>query len=266
MTSIKNLGYRTDAIFHLRDGFIEEHADYWSIRTPTNPSFWFGNFILFKQAPGPGDLNRWLQIHDQVFGKTLNHVTLGWDEANPGSTEEFLADGFKSSDGMVLSLSEYSGETTINPKLEVRKLTSESEWKEMTDLQIEIDRDYFKLPQDNGVFRNNQMVALKKMADEGQGDWWGAFDQGELVGGMGLYFDEDRTIGRFQYVTTRESHRRQRVCTTLLDQVVRHAFATVRPESLVINTGADDDNPALVVYKKFGFREAMLSHALTRHD
>lgn len=265
MIPIQNLGYRTDAIFHLRDGFVEEHADHYTIRTPSNPNYWFGNFILFKKAPLPGDLPRWLQIHQDVFSDTQSHITLGWDEDHPGATQEFLDAGFSIDDGIALAISSYDGGATINPDLVVRKLTTDSEWQQITHLQIETDRVDFKLPGDEGVFRTTQMKSLRTMAEEGHGNWWGAFHDGDLVGGMGLYFDPDRTVGRFQYVTTRLTHRRQRVCTTLLDHVVRHAFATIQPEQLVISTGAEDDNRALKVYENFGFTPAERSYALIKH-
>lgn len=264
MVSIKNLSFRTDAIFHLRDGFVEEYADYFAIRTPSNPTFWFGNFIIFKKAPRPGDLPRWLQIHEHVFRNTLNHITLGWDEDQPGVTEEFIDAGFKTHDGIVLSMASYENRAAINPDLLVRKLRTDLDWKQIVDLQIEIDLKDFQHKDDGGVFRSTHMKSLRTMAEEGHGDWWGAFHQDELIGGMGLYFDVDRTLGRFQYVTTRSSYRRQRVCTTLLDQVVRHAFEAVDPEQLVLNTGADASNPAIKVYENFGFVPTARSYALVK--
>ena len=259
MTPIKNLCYRSDAIFHLRDGFVEEHADYFAIRTPSNPSFWFGNFILFKRAPMPGDLSRWLQIHEHIFGSALNHITLGWDEDHPGVTGEFVDAGFKIQDGIGLSIAAYENPVATNPDLVVRRLRSDSEWKQMVDLQIEIDREDFQYGGDNGDFRTTQMNSLRAMAEEGRGDWWGAFDQDSeaVIGGMGLYFDADHTFGRFQYVTTRSTSRRQRVCTTILDHVVRHAFETFHPEQLVISTGADSAGSSASVQP--GFRTGCLA-------
>lgn len=266
MHAIKNIGYRTDMIFHDRNGFVEEHADYFAIRTPTNPSFWFGNFILFARAPVAGDFEGWMNTHREVFGATLNHVTLSWDEPTPGFIDEFIAAGFRPSNGLALSMCTYGGGAAINPDIAVRTLHETSEWEAMLAQQIVADREDFGYPEDGGFFRRTEMKSLKAMAEDGQGHWWGAFDGPELVGGMGLYFDVERTVGRFQYVTTRASHRRQRVCTTLLDRAVRHAFETVKVKQLVICTGADDSNPAITAYRNFGFREAVRSYALTRRD
>lgn len=266
MHAIKNIGYLTDTIFHDRHGFVEEHADYFTIRTPTNPTFWFGNYLLFKRAPAAGDFGKWMEIHREVFRGSLNHVTIGWDEPTPGFIDEFIAAGFRTSNGLALSMNSYGGEAAINPTITVRPLRETSEWEAMLEQQMVIDREDFGYPEDGGFFRRTEMKSLKAMAEEERGHWWGAFDGPELVGGMGLYFDVSRTVGRFQYVTTRSTHRRQRVCTTLLDQVVRYAFESVKVQQLVICTGADDDNPAIPTYRNFGFREAVRSYALTRRD
>lgn len=266
MHAIKNIGYLTDTIFHDRNGFVEEHADYFVIRTPSNPTFWFGNFLLFKRAPVSGDYEEWMGIHQQVFGDTLNHVTIGWDEPKPGEIDEFIAEGFRTSNGLGLSMSAYDGRATINPSITVRPLREASEWEAMLEQQLVIDREDLGYPEDGGFFRRTEMKSLMAMAEDGRGDWWGAFLAGELVGGMGLFFDQTRTVGRFQYVTTKALHRRQGVCTTLLDGAVQHAFQTVEVEQLVICTGADDDNPAIPTYRNFGFREVVRSFAVTRRE
>ncbi|MEQ1861523.1 MAG: GNAT family N-acetyltransferase [Chthoniobacteraceae bacterium] len=207
-----------------------------------------------------------MAIHRGVFGGALNHVTFGWDEPAPGFIDEFIAAGFRTSNGLALSMSAYDGGVSVNQDLTVRPLRETSEWEAMLEQQMHIDREDFGYPEDGGFFRRTQMKSLRALAEAGHGDWWGAFHGSELIGGMGLYFDEERTVGRFQYVTTRASRRRQRVCTTLLDRAVRHAFETVKVKQLVICTGADDKNPAIPTYRNFGFRETVSSYALTRRD
>ena len=184
----------------------------------------------------------------------------------PGFVDEFVAAGFKPFNGLSLVLSAYAGGTRINSGLTVRKLRESSDWEAMLEQQVCIDHEDFGYLRDGGVFRRKQLNSLRAMAEEGHGDWWGAFQGDELVGGMGLYFDEARSVGRFQYVTTLKNHRRRRVCTTLLDSAVRHAFETVKVKELVIWTGADDDNPAIPTYRHFGFRDTVRTYALTRRD
>ncbi len=262
--AMENLVCRTDAIFHRWEGVVETHPTHWVIRTPHNPRFWFGNYVLFRRAPQGGDLADWLAVHRDAFGTRLNHVTLGWDEPVPGATAQFVEAGFKASHGVSFSISGYSAGAKINPRLTVRALRTTAEWEAMVEQHKQVDRDDFGYPVDDSGFRTRQLVSARRMAEAGRGDWWGAYLAETLVGGMGLFYDERGTTGRFQYVTTSPAHRRQRVCTTLLDHVVRHAFETVRPGVLVISTGADEGNPALNVYQGFGFKEAMRSYAFTR--
>ena len=160
MHSIKNIGFRTDTIFHLRDGFVDEHADCFAIRTPANPSFWFGNFLLFKRAPIAGDFDDWISAHREVFGGALNHATFGWDEPTPGFVDEFVAVGFKTFNGLSLVLSAYDGSAKINSDLTVRKLRESSEWEAMLEQQVRVDREDFGYREDGGVFRMERLDGL----------------------------------------------------------------------------------------------------------
>jgi hypothetical protein len=47
--NLKSLGYRTDLIFASFDGEITDRGDYLAIRSPTNPDFYWGNFLLFSR-------------------------------------------------------------------------------------------------------------------------------------------------------------------------------------------------------------------------
>ena len=51
MREIRNLGYRTDCVILHYNGQIEEKEDYYVIRTPSNPTYYWGNFLLYKFAP-----------------------------------------------------------------------------------------------------------------------------------------------------------------------------------------------------------------------
>lgn len=264
MNSPQDLSYRTDFIFHHHNGVVEEHADYWVVRTPSNPTFWFGNFVLFKRAPIAADLDSWLTVHDEAFGESLNHHIFGWDVPQEGDISAFLAAGFKTSHGISLALTEYTMPVPINPSVTVRPILTDEDWEAVINEQILVDRVDFANPEDGGEFRRKQMMAYRPLIAKGRGHWWGAFIENKLVGNMGLFFDEANIVGRFQNVSTHPAHRRKRICTTLLDHIVRHTFETVEAKQLVICTGADDDNAAIPTYKNFGFKFAAPSFALKR--
>lgn len=265
MSVPQNLSYQTDLIFHRYEGEVEEHADYWVVRTPSNPTFWFGNFVLFRRAPqGPGACEEWLQIHHEQFGDSLNHRVFGWEEPREGEIDSFLQQGFKTSHAIALTLDHVPTPPRLNPEVEVRPITTKDDWEKVAVQQIAADRDDFGYPEDGGKFRRNQLANYQAMSSDHRGNWWGAFLDEKLVGNMGLFFDEENRVGRFQNVGTHADHRRQRVCTTLLNHIVEDAFNRVGARQVVICTGMEDDNPAVPTYRKFGFTDAGPGYAVMR--
>src|SRR3990172_6867910 len=55
----RSLAWRTDLIFPRFDGEILDRGRYLVIRTPSNPTFYWGNFLLFDGPPAPGDDEPW---------------------------------------------------------------------------------------------------------------------------------------------------------------------------------------------------------------
>ena len=51
LTEPHSLGWRTDLIFARFDGEVVPRCDHLVIRAPHNPTFWWGNFLLYDHAP-----------------------------------------------------------------------------------------------------------------------------------------------------------------------------------------------------------------------
>ena len=66
--NIHSLGYRTDLFFPRFDGEVTDRGDYIVIRTTSNPTYHWGNFLLFSQPPAAGDLERWLRLFAAEIG------------------------------------------------------------------------------------------------------------------------------------------------------------------------------------------------------
>src|SRR5215469_14471062 len=64
---VRSLGYRTDLMIRVLEGSqVEDHGDYLVIRSPRNPTYWWGNFLLLA-APKPGQARRWLAAFRSEF-------------------------------------------------------------------------------------------------------------------------------------------------------------------------------------------------------
>ena len=66
---VRSLGYRTDLFFPAFDGRIVDRGEYLVIQTPANPTYHWGNFLLFEAPPREGDLERWTQLFRQEIGE-----------------------------------------------------------------------------------------------------------------------------------------------------------------------------------------------------
>ena len=66
---VRSLAYRTDLIFPTFDGEIFDRGNYLVIRTPSNPTFYWGNFLLFDQPPSKGDYSRWQEKFVEEIAK-----------------------------------------------------------------------------------------------------------------------------------------------------------------------------------------------------
>jgi hypothetical protein len=54
---IKSLGYRTDLLLlELSGSEFQDTGEYVVIRTPANPMYWWGNFLLYRSIFAAGDV------------------------------------------------------------------------------------------------------------------------------------------------------------------------------------------------------------------
>ena len=107
--SALSLGWRTDLIFARFDGQVTDCGNHVRVLTPGNPTFWWGNFLLFQHAPGPGDLERWMALfEDEISARqpASRHRAFGVDVRERLTLPpEFAAAGFTLSEATVLTLS-----------------------------------------------------------------------------------------------------------------------------------------------------------------
>jgi hypothetical protein len=130
--NLHSLAYRADLILPRFDGIILDRGDYLVIRTPTNPLFYWGHFLLFIAPPGPGDFDRWRQLFAEEFGDLpqVKHITLGWDapDGTQGEIQPFLDAGFHYSKEVVQVAETVYPPPYPNAAIAIRLLTTDAEW------------------------------------------------------------------------------------------------------------------------------------------
>jgi ribosomal protein S18 acetylase RimI-like enzyme len=249
---LQSLGYRTDLFFPRFDGEVMDRGDYIVIRTPSNPSFYWGNFLLFTAPPAEGDFDRWRALFAKEIGAspTVNHMAFGWD-GTAGETGEivpFLEAGFTLEDSVVLTARAIVRPAKFNEEVVIRPLTEDWEW----DVALE-NKIACRPPEHEEagwrVYAAKQMARRRAMTCAGWGSWFGAFLDGRLIGNLGV-FAHDR-VGRFQSVCTHPDFRRLGVCGALVYEAAGYALANMGAEVLVMV--ADAHYHAARIYEGVGF-------------
>ena len=80
----RSLALATDLDVLALDRVIERRDGFLLVRSPGNPTFYWGNFLLFDREPAPGDGPRWEALFDEAFGDDprVKHRTFAWDRTD----------------------------------------------------------------------------------------------------------------------------------------------------------------------------------------
>lgn len=260
---LRSLGYRTDLIFPAFEGEILDRETYRVIRTPSNPSFHWGNFLLFAGPPQPGDFQRWRDLFALEIGRPpqVEHQTFGWDTSagEQGLIQPFLEAGFRLLHSVVLTARQVHLPPHRAAVVTVRPLRTEAEWGEALSNQVrcrgaEYGEAGYRL------FKQRQMARYQAMVQADLGEWFGAFVGEQLVADLGIF--RDREVGRFQNVETHPDFRRRGIAGTLVYQSAHYALTQLGLETLVMV--ADYDGPPARLYQSVGFQPAEVQVGLER--
>jgi GNAT superfamily N-acetyltransferase len=250
---VRSLGYRTDLIFPTFDGVIIDRGDYLIIRTPSNPSFYWGNFLLFDHPPQEGDHMNWRELFVKEIGTPpqVEHQAFGWDTTNRemGTIQPFRESGFLLEHSAVLTAQRDNLISKFSPDVTLRRLQSEEDWNQSIENQV-ICREPMFSESGYRTFRQRQVKRYRDMVSHGLGAWFGAFSGSRLVADLGFFCD--RELGRYQSVQTHPDFRRQGFAGALVYNAALYALDHFNLETLVIV--AETDSPAERLYQSIGFQ------------
>lgn len=248
---VTSLGYRTDlALLELGGSTVEDRGDHLVVRTPHNPAFWWGNFLLLQAIPPADEAPGWVRRHRETFG--ADHVSLGFDGVS-GTTDDLAAFGplGLSADGSsVMTATEVHPPPRPNREATYRALVSDDDWHQQVELGLTthdgvVDAEHRR-------FEERRTATARDLVQAGHGGWFGAFLGDRLVSSMGLFRAGDG-LARFQNAGTRPEARGRGLAGTLVHHVSRHGLDVLGAHTLVMV--ADPDYLAIRVYRSVGFDE-----------
>jgi GNAT superfamily N-acetyltransferase len=249
---VLSCGWRTDlAILALSGSDIEQHPTYVVVRTPDNPGYRWGNFVLLRRAP----LRRDLGLVEELVARELpgiGHRAFGVDSPDGQVTElaPFAEAGYAVERAVVLTASRVLPPPRPNTSALFRPLTGDDDWSQRVSLDLACH--------DGGAtgfddFTRRKAAAERRITEEGHSAWYGAFDDGRLVATMGVVRAGNR-VARFQEVQTHPEARGRGLAGSLVHAAGADAFQRLGATTLV--TVADPDYHAIRIYRAVGFLDS----------
>jgi ribosomal protein S18 acetylase RimI-like enzyme len=245
---VVSLGFRTDLMLRrLAGASISERGDHIVVRTPANPGFWWGNFVLFLRPPEPGDASRWSAIFATEFAQA-SYLAIGVDgkAGRLGDAGEIAALGVTAEVNVVLTTA--AVREPARPGADVRRLDGDDEWAQLVHLRHAC-HGTADTPAER-EFTARSVQEARQICEEGGGAWFGAFIEGRVRAGLGLFHDGGG-LARFQTVETHPDFRRRGLASALLHDAGRCGTTDLGAHTLVIV--ADPDDLAIHLYRGLGF-------------
>jgi ribosomal protein S18 acetylase RimI-like enzyme len=261
---VESLGYRTDLFFPRFDGEIIDRTEYLVVKTPRNPTFYWGNFLLFPAPPAEGDLERWQDLFRKEIGvpPQVRHQSFGIDGVDglAGEWRPFQEAGFRLDLAVVLTSKSLFSPMKYCDEVEVRPLKQDWEWQAALDNHV-LSRSEDQEEVAYRVFSSRQLDRYRAMASAGCGAWYGAFINDQLVADLGIYVCDG--VARFQSVGTHPEYRRRGICGTLVFESSKKAQTQFAINEFVIV--AEAGSHAAGIYERLGFemREQQIAFTLS---
>lgn len=248
---VRSLGYRTDVMIRTLEGsHVDDRGDYLVIRTPQNPAYWWGNFLLLGSPPKPGEAGSWLATFSSEFPQA-KHVALGIDvtEVSMVHRAEMVSRGLRPVLTTVLTAREVNEPLHLNRVAEIRALSGDDDWRQAAELRTIVNEGE---PGSEPTFLQSRIRAERGLTEDGYGTWFGAFLHEKLVAQLGLVTDGSG-IARYQNVETHPEARRQGLAGTLVWHAGRQTLRSRQATTLVML--ADPADVAIRIYRSVGFAD-----------
>ena len=243
---VRSLGYRTDlAILELEGSQVTDRGDHLVIRTPGNPDYWWGNFLLLRDLK-PGSGGGWMARFGAEF-PDAHHMALGLDETDADTVDPAELAGMMMQRNSVLTATSVHAPPHPNTEAVFRALEGNADWQQSLELTAAV---YPGEPGSDTGFLTSRLAATRALTEAGHGTWFGAFLDGTLVSQLGLITTSKTGLARYQSVETHPAARRRGLAGTL----VWHASTTtLTSDTSTLVMVADPDDAAISLYRSVGF-------------
>lgn len=242
------LGWHTDlAVLRLNGAQVDEHADHLVVRSPDNPLYRWGNFVLVTDLARVDEPERWLTVFEQEFPEAP-YRAIGLVAA-PQDPDRWSALDLELDHDDVLAAETCPEPTTVPQGYLVKQIADAIEWEQSTGLRT---KEFASEDPHEAEFERRSTRTRIEASKTGKVAWFGAFHGDLLVAELGIVLCGDG-VARYQAVVTAAEHRRHGLAGHLLGVAAQWA-ADRRARSWVIV--AEDGGEAARLYRSRGFAPA----------
>lgn len=257
---VSSLGFDTDLMVRRLEGStVRDAGDHIIVRTPANPDYYWGNFVL--TGADPGNHERWLAVFAREF-PDATHVAIGLDGAAPAGQPPAgeLLDGYRAA-GLEAEVSNVLVTTGMDapvPGPVCRPLHSDEDWAQVLDVSLNCaDRD----TEQHKQFLRRRISQRRELSRSDQALWFGAVVDGRVRATLGLVSDGNG-LARYQDVETHPDFRRRGLARGLVATAGRYGLEELGARRLVIV--ADPGYHAIDLYRSLGFSDTQTQVQLTK--
>jgi ribosomal protein S18 acetylase RimI-like enzyme len=258
---VRSIAWRTDLHLRCAEGAqVTDHDEFLAVHKHDSPGFRWGNFLLLSErAAARADGGDWLARFEDCF-PGAEHVALGLESPRAELGRFRDADlGLSLEVNSVLTAERLTAVRRPPREAVMRPLAGDDDWAQ--GVSVKLANDDGSDGSGYAEFAASQMNVARAVCERGEGAWFGAFRDGGMLAGLGI-FRAGEGLARFQSVDTRPEHRGQGLASGLLLAAAEHARTEFGARTLVIV--ADPGYHAIGIYRSLGFREVCRQALLER--
>jgi GNAT superfamily N-acetyltransferase len=242
------LSWHTDlAVLRLEGSTIDERPDHLVVRTPENPIYYWGNFVLVTDPGRVDEAKHWLEVFEAEHPDAA-HRSIGLVR-QPTDAEAWTSVDLDLQHDDVLVAETCPARTPVPQGYLVKQIADTIEWEQSSGLRI---AEFAGGDAREAEHERRRTASRRALSEQDRLAWFGAFHGDRLVAELGIV-DCGEGVARYQSVVTGAEHRRQGLAGHLLGVAAEWAADHGARRWVIV---ADAGSDAGRLYRSRGFQPA----------
>ncbi len=252
MAQFLSLALQSETALWATRGSLVPRLGYWVVRTPSDPSYYYGNLLLLPVAPLADAVPLWQARFAEEFAgheHQIQHTTFWWDAGvlSQATHDELVNRGFTIETTEVLRRDPqlpWAAAATFGHELEIREIAA-SETPKLAELADSLSDRHDDI---YAAFLQRRARWQSQLIQRGLAHFYACFADNEVVASLGVFVQNG--LARYQDVQTAAAYRRRGLASALVALAGQRTLAH-QPTTLMIR--AEPNGTAARLYRQLGF-------------